>query len=60
MQLRTVIALLATLAMAACGPSPGASGGLSGISVGSPYGGGTLGGVDSRREGGMRNLYGWP
>ncbi|MBC9178220.1 hypothetical protein [Pseudoroseomonas ludipueritiae] len=32
---------------------------LSGVTVGSRYGGGTLGGIDNQREGGMRNLYGW-
>jgi hypothetical protein len=32
---------------------------LSGVTVGSRHGGGTLGGIDNQREGGMRNLYGW-
>jgi hypothetical protein len=31
----------------------------SSLAINSPNGGGTLGGMDSQREGGMRNLYGW-
>jgi hypothetical protein len=31
----------------------------AGWDIRTPYGGGTLGGSDSRREGGTRTLYGW-
>lgn len=53
------IAIAALLLSIASGCASRGTMPISGVSVSSPYGGGTLNRIDSQRQGSPGSLYGW-
>jgi hypothetical protein len=57
MVFRLGLAVLLAMAASACDRNAAFPG--AGMTLNTRYGGGTLGGIESQREGSMQKLYGW-